>query len=88
MIMADVHCAGCRGWTSGWEQACPGVQEKGTLGTMRVTRTFVPRLSLKGRLRALTGRPVIVETAAVTYGGGGGGEYTPPIGTPYPGALG
>jgi hypothetical protein len=73
-----VHCGGCRGWTRDWKQECPGVQDEGTLGTVRVTRTFVSRLSLRDRLRVLAGRRVIVTTSAVSYGGGGGGGYTPP----------
>jgi hypothetical protein len=73
-----VHCGGCRGWTRGWEEECPGIAEEGTLGTVRVTKTFVPRLSWRLRWQVLRGRQVVTETSAVSYGGGGGGGYTPP----------
>jgi hypothetical protein len=72
------HCPGCRGYTGDFAAECPGITPSGTAltvtrGVLDVTQQYVPRLTWRARLDVLLGRPVLVATHAVSYGGGGGG---------------
>jgi hypothetical protein len=58
--MADLvrHCPGCRGYTTGWKDECPGIPEP-TAVFAEGTRVVTRRISWFDRLRILAGRPVV-----------------------------
>lgn len=60
--MTARHCAGCRGYTHGWDRECPGV-DIDVLNEF-IVPDVVPLLPFWSRLKVLLGIPVFMGVSA------------------------